>query len=751
MLSTVKVWRSAKKPFLLVIALLFFSFNPAIAADQLDSKDSLGVNVNPAADSTPKQNPPGFNWPRAQGATGYELFLRWGGESRTFYTLRNWFLPDSKFGVGEYFWKVRPLGTGVWSDERHFVVNSEAASFVVPSDEQLLKKIRQRIHPRSLAVGQETLSDWVVRIRATHPGAISLLEKQVQAYAQKDLVTEQAVLLIPRAQSETLWVESLTRIRQRTQAESRQIRAAAILWRLTGNAVYRDEAIRRGDALAALDPYGSTSHLGQDQGNRAVAWGLTLAFDYLGADLPTAKKTAWLGAIRKRTTSIFDDLRSGGWRLEQHPFDSHGSTNIGYLAAISAILIDRIPEAETWFRNSFRSYANYLSPWGDEEGGFGNGSAYAEYSTWYFMDTWDAVAATTSVNLYEKPWSKGLLRFLACFVAPGSPRHAFGDAAETAPNVSTLKAFAARFNDAWASWYSRNLIGDEDALTKLTNPVLSNNISEVASVPATNTCFFKYIGWVAMHSQLGDRGRTSVYFKSSRYGSYNHSHGDQNSFVIVVGGRPMLTDSGSYDWYGSPSWSGWYRKTMAHNAITFDGGQGQVIEGDSASSKAQGQITRFSSSSDIDFGEGDATKAYGGALSSAIRRIWYLRAKNAVLVWDKLDSPIPRTFEWNMHSVVPFRADSEGNVEIRNNDQSVCVVPLLRDGITFQNRENYLAKASATESHGFFRTKMEKRTGEFLFLVDIGCSKPAVSIRSTVSGKEVSVGGTKIFIGTNSN
>ena len=313
------------------------------------------VRLQPENGSVVKQNPPGFSWVRAPGANTYELSVRGpDGVTTIWPAQRNWYLPPRGLQPGTYAWKVRPLGGNAsWSIERSFVVASGATDFVVPTDEQLLKKVRQRTHPRSLAMGEESLADWVVRVRTEHASSISALEKQVQAYAQKELVTEQAVLLIPRAQSEALWVDSLTRIRQRTQAESRQVRAAAILWRLTGNALYRDEAIRRGDALAALDPYGSTSHVGQDQGNRAVAWGLTVAFDYLAGDLPTAKKAAWLGVIRKRTASIFEDLRSGEWRLEQYPLDSHGSTNIAYLAAISAILIDRIPEAETWFRNSF--------------------------------------------------------------------------------------------------------------------------------------------------------------------------------------------------------------------------------------------------------------------------------------------------------------------------------------------------------------------------------------------------------------
>ena len=56
-------------------------------------------------------------------------------------------------------------------------------------------------------------------------------------------------------------------------------------------------------------------------------------------------------------------------------------------------------------------------------------------------------------------------------------------------------------------------------------------------------------------------------FKSSRFGSFNHSHADQNSFILSAFGRPLLIDSGYYPWYGSPHDVGWTRQTIAHNAL----------------------------------------------------------------------------------------------------------------------------------------------------------------------------------------
>src|SRR5665647_164894 len=97
----------------------------------------------------------------------------------------------------------------------------------------------------------------------------------------------------------------------------------------------------------------------------------------------------------------------------------------------------------------------------------------------------------------------------------------FGDDAESKPVPWLLKAFASRVRTPVAKWYVRNLIGEEDAFLKLQAPY-PMPVDEVPTwQPPASAGWIRSIGWVAMHSDIADRGRTSVYFKSSGYGSYN--------------------------------------------------------------------------------------------------------------------------------------------------------------------------------------------------------------------------------------
>lgn len=739
--------------FLLLLVLIIMACGVA-RADWVEADDPLIVRPSPADHSVSIQNPPGFSWARAPGAQGYELMLRGPDNSeQAWQTTDNWFLPSSYLQLGEYSWKARPKGSnGVWSNTRRFSIAANATKFVVPSDEKLLQFIRARSRPRSFPSGGKDVDTSSTVAGAQKASATQTLESKVRTYAAKPLIDEHSVVFVPRSSDEKAWAASLATIRSITSSESDQLRVAALLWHVTGDRFYLEEAKRRGNALAALDPRGSTSYVNQDQGNRYIAWGLTVAYDYLSAYLSSEEKKAWLSVIQNRTAGIYSDLKSGGWRLEQMPFDSHGSTNIGYLAAISVLMIDSLPSAEDWFHNSFRFYVHYQNPWGDQEGGYANGTAYAEYSVDLFVDLWDSIAAATGVSLYEKPWSRGLLKFFACFVPPGSPTHTFGDEAEVKPWTAELKAFANRYNDDLALWYSKNLTGEESALSKLTDPVLRASPRLTGKAPEGNTCKFDHIGWTAMHSRWADPSRTSVYFKSSLYAAFNHSHADNNSFVLVSGGEQLLIDSGYYDWYGSPHWKGWYRQTKAHNAVTFDNGRGEAEKSGPNKMTAVGRLVEFHSDGNVDFVEGDASAAYEGELLQARRRLWYLRNENVVVVHDSLRSASPRQFEWNIHALNTFVVKAPESVEVKQNAARACIDMLQpTSGIEFIQNNRFdpppqSAPSRKDQWHGRFQSKERQTNMEFLVVIKVGCHAVPLETNNFITSRKIKVGGKTIDI-----
>ncbi len=332
---------------------------------------------------------------------------------------------------------------------------------------------------------------------------------------------------------------------------------------------------------------------------------------------------------------------------------------------VGALLIVRgeLPVAESWLSLTLPTYIESLSPWGGTDGGFANGSSYAQWDTGDSLLQWDLIERVLDIPLYKKPWLTEFSRFIAYALPPGTPAGAFGDGAEVTRNEDWArvgKSIMNRSDTTLSRWYVKQMVGEDYArLHILLSP---REYGTAVALPATqpNGAYFPAVGWAAMHSSLADRLRTSVYFKSSPYGSLNHSHADQNGFVLYSKGKVMAMDSGYYDYYNSPHWRDYYKHTKAHNAITFDGGIGQSLGAGGLGEKAlSGKLTRFEQTALWDIAGGDATTAYAGKLTLAKRTVVFIRPATLVTV-DQLNSAVARKYEYNLHTSVPLVGNATG-------------------------------------------------------------------------------------------
>lgn len=718
-------------------------------ADWAQSADVLVVKPAPALGEVQAQNPPGFTWARhPSGPAQYQIEITLAGAVPVSAVVeRNWYLPTRALANGSYSWRVRPLGSTDWSAARSFVLSAARSTiFEVPDNATLRARIAGRGHPRSLPPSFVPMARWsAARMTELEPFTSRMSNEVKLQITALPLLSDARWPLVIASPLTAAMNSQQADIRNRINEASRQLQAAAVMWRLKGDPLYLAEALRKGDQMASLSAQGPTSYANQDQATREIAMALSKGIDVLAGDLDAARKTAWLAAIGARTNEIYAYLAGDNDRLDQFPFDSHANTSLVFLALISSLTLGDIADAQKWFDFSFRAYANNPSPWSGPEGGFANGTAYAEYTAGYLVSLWDPLSQATGVNFYAKPWATGFLDFATEFTPPGARTHVFGDAAETRPDPRVFHAFASRLWSPRAAWYVKNLGGTEDTLSLLQAPYPLPVAGTTFLAPPSNSAYYPSIGWTAMHSDLGSPGRTSLYFKSSPYGSFNHSHGDQNAFVLSAAGQPLLVSAGWYDWYGSPYWLSWYHQSRAANAITFDGGTGQLVDGYRETLQRNGRIAAFSAQPTYDFAEGDALAAYGSALTSARRQVWYLRTVDAALVRDKLASAAPHSYEFNLHALTLFQVEDARNVKAAINGQSVCVRSLGAGA--WAARVGGASKPGVVEDHGaFVQPNDGKSPAEFLVLLDVGCKKPVVSITTSGGVRTVTVGGQAITL-----
>jgi hypothetical protein len=719
-------------------------------ADWAQSTDPLVVQAAPANSQVQPQNPPGFTWARhPTGPAAYEIEITPVGGSPTKAVVnRNWYLPSKALGLGNYTWRVRPANTTDWSAPRAFSITSRSTVWEVPDNATLRARITAKPRPRMLPSSFVPYSSWsTARHNDLDPYLSRLVNvTKLQMGALPDLSDSLWPLVIGSPLTAAM-ASQQTSIRQRVNEATLQLESAAALWRLKRESMWLTETLKRGDQLAALSPTGPTSYTNQDQATRQIALSLIKTIDTLAGDLDATRKARWLDVVRVRTTAIYNDLSGENGRLDQYPFDSHGNTAMVFLTLISTLALGDIPDAQKWFDFSFRAYANAPEPWSGPEGGYAQGTAYAEYDAGYSVAMWDPLSQAAGVNFYAKPWTIGFLDFAMQFVPPGSRVHAFGDGSETEPDNRVWNAFASRMVSPRAAWYADKMTGNEDPLGRVMAPYPLPVTQTASKIAPANSAYFPSIGWASMHSDIANSNRVSLYFKSSPYGSFNHSHGDQNGLLLSVAGQPLLVKAGWYDWYGSPLWTDWYHQTRSQNAITFDGGKGQNVAGYRETLQHNGKITGFAVQPSYDYAEGDSTAAYAGALTMAKRQVWHLRdAGDAVLVRDKLSSTLAHTYEFNIHAPAAITIESPLSVKIAAGGQSVCLRS-LNNNVSFAKWTGPAAKSGVTEDHGAFYLKgAANATSEFLILMDVGCKRPGVGINITSGVRTVTVNTQKVTL-----
>jgi hypothetical protein len=337
-------------------------------------------------------------------------------------------------------------------------------------------------------------------------------------------------------------------------------------------------------------------------------------------------------------------------------------------------------------------------------------------------------------------------RYLAYFLPPDTPSGLFGDGQEQ--HLSEIwarvgKAYTAFAPSPLGLWYAGALEGEDPSRLEL---LLAPRLKEQrVPIPkgTENGAVFPSIGWAAMHSDLADPKRTSVYFRSSPYGSYNHSHADQNSFVVNDHGKRLAIASGYYDNFRTPHWTQWYKQTRASNAITFDGGKGEGPDG----RQFTGEIVHFETHPAYDIVTGRAEKAYDGALTRAERTMVYVRP-NFIVVHDSLAAPAAHTWEWNIHALNRMNKLSDRKVALVNGDARMCVEMLSSPDVGFTQTDRFTAppepssmqKAEPAQWHGTFAARSASRTAEFVVLMRVGSDcTDSVAASATVNGDSISV------------
>ena len=761
---------------------------PVVSADWMTSTllDRESPLYNPGAAAVRpgdcqlvEQSPPDFSWPHLSGAVQYQVTLTYpDNHTKTLSAPRNWINWDEVLPSGSYSWQVQAGAQS--SNVRRFTVSADAVPFVVPDMASVINQLLAKPHPRGLP----------------DPAALALMASQ-----------RAGPLVNLRGQVNSNLSESLPPNGAQGQGfqYGNKTLSSLMAYVYDRTDTYSEDAKRRVLNLASWDPRGPTAL--DDLESLNVAWVLTLGYDWLGPVLTQAERDQILPSLGTRIGDLYAwTIGAGGWpststsvppSLWLSPRDSHRNIAAGMVATTSALLVGDLPEANTWVQDLLPFALNALNPWSGEEGGHANGTPYGIWDTGASLSAWYALRSATGIDLAQKAWVRNYARFLAYFVPPtaktsdpaapttdpATPIGLFGDGFAESQLFEERARFGKGYThfapSALGCWYASRLVGEDfTRIEYLMSP--PNTCDPAPGFPpgAPNSLFLPAIGWMAMHSDLADLTRTSVYFKSSPppFGAYAHQSADQNAFVINAGGERLAIESGYYgehdEGYNSNHWQYWGKRTRSKNAVTFDGGEGQIAfehrpNPYQIAYSRYGSITQHRSAAHYDIVTGDATDAYNGALTKAVRSLVYLRP-GTVLVYDNLASGTARTWEWNIHALNPIAVIDGSHIQITTGTQSLCAdilagpdrqfMPIFAPDYSSWGRSNDPTNdVSAAPSdpnapaqyHGKFASAQPSTAAEIITLLRVGCAATTASAAKTDGIWTVQIGDRTVTIDAN--
>lgn len=608
----------------------------------MKSLSGLEMRYRPFDNYATMQNPPDFSWPYEEGVSGYDVIVcRDRALTDIAYRLENHHVNYYNFPYifqpGIYYWAVRSRKGGAcskWSRPRRFLLREDAGEFPVPDIDTLLSRIPDT-HPRVYTTAAQ-LEEFREKMRCAENGYLSMVRCALNGFMKQPFPKESD------ADPLTATMYNMFSSFQ-TAADVTKLACNMTMYAGFYYLVTQDEAVGKYGVeclmkLSAWDPEGVTSYRINDQAHRRIAVYAALAYDWLYPLLTPDQRREACKMIQNRVETICRSDQYYIKDMDKSPFDSHGGTALGYVLLIGLALYGDVGEAEGWLRYILPLYINSLYPWSNEDGGWAQGTYYWSCNI-FGKKVIEALLCSGVIDLYRKAWQKNEPLY-PLYCCPEGSVGAFGDNSyipATAKMASLVSVLAHRIGTPEAKWM-RNQLGyltayghtdDSDPSVCIYDRLYP--VSEAYLPKAMpQERYFPDIGWIAMHSDLEDPERISVFFKSSWYGSFNHSHPDQNSFVIQAFGKPLAIDSGYYDLYNYPFDKNYTRKTYAHNAITHDNGKGQPA----MDIFAKGRITDFLSHRRIALAGGDATQAYKGELGCARRWLVYVKPDILIVIDD---------------------------------------------------------------------------------------------------------------------
>jgi hypothetical protein len=676
-----------------------------VYTDFIAKMNPQNYRLIPADGRILESSQPMFVWPTPtdrNDAVPWKLTILQG--SREIFSRTNkhsGFLYPGTLPSGDYEWIVEYRTTkdvAVKSTPRRFTVPVGAMTTPLPDGEVIVSKIRARSHPREVPSGF-TMAN-VVSLAKADPFGKAIYDKVIKmadGYLGDPLPVEPIEKGPEDFGGDRAAYNDYKKVVIRVfRDETIKINHIGYAYLMTGNSSYRDNGIKRIMNLASFNPNGSTREDWLDDLNHQNYDSLARGYDFFYNELTPSQRSQIIASLKNRI---------GQYRKNDNadiaPYDSHGASQFeSVVASLFRVAGDpNYPEAETLLAEMWNQYLTQtVNVWGEQDGTFGNGTSYGWYAFEGHVEMAAIVKIYLDISLENHPWVKNMGKSVLSFTAPkNGVWGAFGDGVEIAKGhyeayYDDARLFALLMQDKEMEWYWKaNPDHTNPPTKKQIDPINLMTYALSLTRPGTavpkNNFISDETGLAAFHDNITNPNRSSVFFRSSSFGSFNHMHADQNSFNFVSKGVNLLISGGYYDSYQTAHHSAVGRATRFKNTMTFNGGIGQAEPETNPTKPGNPLFSRAFSGKLINFFEnetkaiitGDATNAYRAGnslnplLTSAIRTVVYDKSERVVIIYDYASSATARKWELNFNALADFSVTSSSSEMLSYNGASASI------------------------------------------------------------------------------
>ncbi len=710
-------------PMIALAALLMVVCSAAAAPLRLDERPAEPGTwgYRPDDGDTSQTDPPSFSW-RPQPGVTWEIEC---GRDTDFADLVyqvadvefNVHCPPKPFGPGRYAWRYRAKdaegGLTPWSKTRTFTIAADAAQMPMPRRNELLGRI-PKAHPR-LFLRPENLGRLRQLARGEMKADYEGLVRDCDRILARPPATKEPPTYPPGMERKSeAWREMWWGNREYTIKALNGAATLAFTRLLGGPEKYGREAKRILLECAKWDPKGSTGYRYNDEAGMPYNYYFSRTYTFVNDLLTEEEKEVCRKVMKVRGDEMYRHLCP---RHLWQPYASHSNRAWHFLGEVGIAFLGEVEGAQDWVWFAMNVFFNTYPVWSDEDGGWHEGSSY--WSSYLNRFTWwaDIMREAMNIDAYRKPFFSKVGYYAMYLLPPGKEGGGFGDLTarrQARNNVPLMSVLAAQAQNPHWQWYVERL-GGPTATGGYIGFIRGQlpKVQPKAPDDLPTSRLFEGTGQAYLNTSLTNADESvQVVFKASPFGTQSHGYESNNSFLLWAYGQRLLIRSGYRDIYGSDHHQNWMWTTRSTNCITVNGKSQKKH-----TVQAQGRITAFLTTPQVDAVIGDASESYAPPVEQFKRAILFIKP-DLIVVYDRLKTSEPSTYEYWLHAINKFDIDKGNNINIKNGDAGCAIDLHCRKTLTLEQTNEYdpnpRARIKLREWHLAARTTDKTQDMEFI-------------------------------------